>query len=204
VSEFSIAILSLAACVFAASAAAKLRSRRAYQSFRAGLRDTALMPERLLPVAVAALPGAEAVTATSLATTAVLAATAGSGANPAAEAALTCAGLLTAALVAGVAVVMRRGTRAHCACFGTGAGRPLGGAHLIRNLALLAVLATGVAGTPLGHGRPALVGTVVAAAAGAVAALVFIRWEELAELLAPIPSARAATPAVQHRGNGPR
>ena len=49
-SEFSVAILILAACVFAASAAAKLHSRAAYRSFRAGLRETALMPERLLPV----------------------------------------------------------------------------------------------------------------------------------------------------------
>jgi methylamine utilization protein MauE len=202
VSEFSVAILSLAACVFAASAVAKLRSRRAYQSFSAGLRETALIPRRLLPVAVAALPGAEAVTAVGLAAATVMFATAASGANPAAEAALAAAGLLTAALLAGVAVVMRRGTRAHCACFGTGSGRPLGGAHLIRNLALLAVLAAGLTGSPLSHGSPAPAGTVVAAVVGAVAAVLFIRWEELAELFAPIPPATTA-PVIQHRGNGP-
>lgn len=186
-SEFSVAILILAACVFAASATAKLRSRAAYRTFRAGLRETALMPERLLPAAAAALPGAEAVTAAGLVTAAVLVATAGTGANPAAEAVLTVACLLTAALTAGVAVVIRRGTRARCACFGGGSARPLGGAHLFRNLALLAVLACGLVGNPMGHGHPGLVGTLVAVTAGAVAALVFICWEDLAELFAPIP-----------------
>jgi hypothetical protein len=204
VSELSVAVLSLAACVFAASAAAKLRSRRAYRSFRAGLRETALMPERLLPVAVAALPIAEAVTAGGLVTAAVLVATAGARGIPAAEAALTVAALMTAMLAAGVGVVMRRGTRARCACFGTGSGRPLGGVHLIRNLALLAVLAIGIVGGPLGQARPAPAGTAVAGAAGAVAALLFIGWEDLAELFAPIPPAPSATLAVQRPDDRPR
>ena len=76
-------------------------------------------------------------------------------------------GLLTATLTAGVAVVIRRGTRARCACFGAGSTRPLGGAHLFRNLALLAVLAFGLASNPLGHGHPGPAGTLAAAAAGA-------------------------------------
>lgn len=187
--EFSVAILILAACVFAASAAAKLRSRAAYRSFRAGLRETALMSERLLPTAVTALPGAEAVTAVGLATAAVLVATAGTGANPAAEAALTVACLLTAALTAGVALVIHRGTQARCACFGAGSTRPLGGAHLFRNLALLAVLAGGLASNPLSHRHPGPVGTLIAVTVGAVAALPFIRWEDLAELFRADPIA---------------
>ena len=195
-SEFCVAILSLSACVFAASAVAKLHSRAAYRSFRAGLRETALIPAGLLPVTVAALPGAEAVTAVGLAAAAVLVATAGPGASPAAETALTVAWLLTATLAVGVAVVIRRGTQARCACFGAGSTRPLGGAHLIRNVALLAVLAVGLVSNPLGHGHPAPVGAIVAAAAGAVAALLFIRWEDLAELFAPIPSLPPAAPAA--------
>jgi Methylamine utilisation protein MauE len=207
VSEFSIAVLSLAACVFGTSAAAKIRSRRAYRSFRAGLRETALIPQRLLPVAASVLPGAEAVTAAGLTAAAVLVATAGSGANVAAAAALTAASLLTAVLAAGVAVVMRSGAPSRCNCFGAGSDRPLGGAHLIRNVALLAVLAAGVAGTSLRHGQPAAAGAIVAAAAGVVVALLFIRWEELAELFAPIgtaATAATATTATARRGSGPR
>lgn len=199
-SEFSVTVLILATCVFAASATAKLRSRAAYRSFRAGLRETALMSERLLPTAVAVLPGAEAVTAVGLATAAVLVVTAGTGANPAAEAALTVACLLTAALTAGVTLVIRRGTQARCACFGAGSTRPLGGAHLFRNLALLAVLAGGLASNPLGHGHPGPVGTLVAVTVGAVAALLFIRWEDLAELFAPIPPLPSAAPAPGRQG----
>ncbi len=202
-SELSVAILSLAACVFASSAAAKLRSRQAYQSFRAGLGETALMPERMLPTAVAALPGAEAVTAAGLAVAAGLAAAAGPGAKPAAETALTAAAVLTAVLAGGVALVMRRGTEARCACFGAGSGRPLGGVHLIRNLTLLALLVSGAAGSALGHGHPAPAGIVVAAAAGAVAALLFVRWEDLAGLFTPISSPAAAR-AVRRPGHGPR
>jgi Methylamine utilisation protein MauE len=204
VSEFSVAILSLAACVFATSAAAKIRSRRAYRSFRAGLRETALIRERLLPVAAAVLAAAEAATAAALVAATVLVATAGSGVNVAAAAALTAAGLLTAVLAAGVAAVMRSGARARCNCFGAGSTRPLGGAHLFRNLALLAVLAAGLVGISLRHGHPAAVGVVVAAAAGAVAALLFIRWEELAELFAPIPPFPSAGPATQRQSRRSR
>ncbi len=64
--DLALAVLSLAGCVFATSAAAKLRSRRAYRSFRAGLTGTRLVPGRMLPAAAASLAGAEAVAATSL------------------------------------------------------------------------------------------------------------------------------------------
>jgi hypothetical protein len=195
--------LILAACVFAASAATKLHNRAAYRSFRAGLRESALIPEGLLPVGVAALAGAEAVTAVGLASAAVLVAAAGTGASTAAEAVLAIACLLTFALAAGIAVVMRRGTKARCACFGASSSRPLGGVHLLRNLALLAVLAAGLASSALRHGHPSPAGTAVAAAAGAVAALLFIRWEELAELFAPIPSIAPAAPPAQRQSDGP-
>jgi hypothetical protein len=200
VSEFSVAVLSLAACVFAASAAAKLHSRAAYRSFRAGLRETALMPQGPMPTVAAALPGAEAVTAVGLGIAAVLVATEGAGAIAAAEAALAVACVLTVTLTAGVAVVMRRGTQARCACFGARSTRPLGGAHLLRNLVLLAVLAAGLASSPLGHGHLGPADTIVAAAAGAVAALLFIRWEDLAELFAPIPSLPPAAPVPGRQG----
>ena len=81
-SDFSVAVLCLAGCVFAVSAVAKLRNRPAYRSFREGLRETALVPESLLSATAAVLLGAEAVIAVSLLTVAVLTAAAVTGARP--------------------------------------------------------------------------------------------------------------------------
>lgn len=201
--DFSIAVLSLAGCVFAASAAAKLHSPRAYRAFREGLRETGVAPGRLLPAITAALCAAEAIIAACLLTAGVLTAAAAPGAIVLAEAALAAAAGLTMVLMAAVAAVIRRGTEARCPCFGAGPSRPLGRVHLVRNLSLLAVVGAGLAGAMLAHGRPALAGMVVAAAAGALAALVFIRWEDLAELFAPIPRTLAGAPAIQRPSRRP-
>lgn len=202
--DFSVAMLSLAACVFIASAAAKLRDRQAYRSFRSGLGETALVPAKLLPLATALLSVAEGVIAVALLAAVMLTAVSAAGAVPLGEVALSAAAALIAVLAAGIAAVIRRGTRARCACFGAGSGRPLGWAHLIRNLGLLAVVGAGLAGVPLEHGRPALAGAVLAAGAGVLSALVLIRFEQLAELFAPLPpSPGAARPAGRPgRGNG--
>jgi hypothetical protein len=184
--EFSLALLALAGCVFAVSAAAKMRSRSAYRSFRTGLRETGLVPERQLPRTAAVLCAAEAVTGAGLIAAAVSTAAAGPGASTVAETALAAAAVLTSVLAAGIATVIRRGTQARCACFGAGSGRPLGRVHLIRNLCLLAVLAAGMAASSLSQ-RPAPAGAIVAAAAGVTAALLFIRWDDLVELFAPMP-----------------
>ncbi len=107
------------------------------------------------------------------------------GATTVAELALAAAALLTTVLVLGVATVVRRGTRARCACFGAASGRPLGRAHLVRNAILLAMLVCGLVIGPLSHGSAGL-GALVAAGAGALGALVFIRWDDLADLFAPL------------------
>jgi Methylamine utilisation protein MauE len=185
--ELSVGVLCLAGYVFAASGAVKLRSRRAYSSFRDGLRETGLVPERRLPYITAVLCSAEAAIAAGLLTTAVLTAVAASGAALLAESVLTAASCLTGVLTVGVAVVIRRGTRARCACFGAASSRPIGRAHLVRNLSLLAVVCVGLATVPLTQPRPVMVGTLLAAAVSGVAALLFIRWDDLADLLAPIP-----------------
>lgn len=203
-SDFSVAVLSLAACVFIVSAAAKLHDRQAYRSFRAGLGETVLVPAKLLPLATALLSVAEGVIAVALVAAVVLTAVSAAGAVPVGVIALAAAAALTVVLAAGIAVVIRRGTRARCACFGAGPGRPLGWAHLIRDLGLLAALGAGLAAVPLEHGRPALAGAVLAAAAGVLSALVLIRFEQLAELFAPLPPPPGtARPAGRPgRGNG--
>ena len=199
-SDLSVAVLCLAGCVFAVSAGIKLRNRRAYRSFREGLRETALVPESLMSATTAVLCGAEGVIAVSLLTVAILTAAAVTSARPLAESVLAAAAALTVVLTVGVAAVIRRGTVARCSCFGAGSGRPLGWAHLVRNLALLAVICTGLAAVPLAHGQPALAGAALAAVAGAVAALLFIRWDELVELFAPVPQSMIAPPAVRRPG----
>lgn len=189
--DFGVAALSLAACVFGASAAAKLRSAKAYRFFRDGLRGTKLLPRRLLPVGAAALSSAEAVIAAGLLAAAVQTTVAAPGAILVAEFALAAAALLTLVLATGVAMVIRRGIEAPCACFGANSDRPLGRAQLVRNLSLLAVICAGLAAVPLAHGRPVMSGAVLGAIAGAVAALLFIRWDDLAQLFTS--SAGAAT-----------
>jgi hypothetical protein len=85
---------------------------------------------------------------------------------------------LLAAFTTGIVVVLHRGTRAECLCFGT-TERPYGPRHLVRN-GLLAAAA--VAGAML-SGRPTdLPVTLIAIAAGAVAALVVVTFDELLDL----------------------
>lgn len=201
--DFSIAVLSLAGCIFAASAAAKVRSPRSYRAFREGLRETGVAPGRLLPAIAVALCAAEVIIAAGLIAADALTAASTPGAIVLAEAALAAAAVLTAVLTAAVAAVIRRGTEARCPCFGAGPARPLGQVHLVRNLSLLALVGAGLAGAMLTPGRPALAGMVVAAAAGALAAPIFIRWEDLAELFAPIPRPLAGTPATQRSSRWP-
>lgn len=188
--EFSIAVLCLAGSVFAASATAKFSSRRAYRAFRDGLAGTTLVPGRLLPATAAALSGTETLAAAGLLGAAGMTMAAAPGAAGLAESALGVAVTLAAVLTAGVAAAIRRDVRARCACFGARASRPLGRAHLARNACLLAVVAAGLAGVPVTHGRPALAGGVLAAVSGMVAASVFVGWEELAALFAPVPPAQ--------------
>jgi hypothetical protein len=195
--EFSVAVLCLVGYVFAVSAAMKLRSRRAYSSFSDGLRKTGLVPERLLPSTAAVLCSAEAAIAAGVLTAAALTAVAGSGAVPLAESVLIAASWLTGVLTAGVAAVIRRGTQTRCACFGAASSRPLGRAHLVRNLSLLAVVCVGLATVPLTQPRPILADALLAAAVSGVAALLFIRWDDLADLLAPIPQPAAGSQVIQ-------
>ena len=179
-----------------ASAAGKLKSRKAYRLFCNGLRETRLLPGGLLQAAAAVLSGAEAVIAAGLIAAVVLTAVAAPGAILFAELALAATAFLILVLAVGIAVAMRRGTRAPCPCFGTASSRPLGRAHLVRNISLLAVVCVGLVGVPLAHGRPAVAGAVLGAGTGAVIALLFIRWDDLAGLFAPDPAVLGHHPDV--------
>jgi hypothetical protein len=200
--ELWILVLSLTGWVFAASAAAKLSSRRAYRAFRDGLAESRLFPARLVPAVAASLAAAEAVLAGGLLAAAGLTTVAAPGAAWLAESALAVAAVLTAGLAVGVALVVRRGTRARCACFGARSARPLGRVHLARNLCLLAVVGAGLAGIPVARGHAGSAGAALAAVAGAVTALMFIYWDDLAGLFRPITAPPAPVPAGRRLADG--
>jgi hypothetical protein len=189
--EVVIAVLSAACCVYLTSATAKLRGRSAYRSFEAGLTETRLIWWRLLPAAAAGLVGCEALVAVSVAAAAVLTAVNVTAAAAVTDSALGLAIALTGVLAAGVAVILRRGTSATCACFGSATERTLGRPQLVRNLGLLALLVVALACAQPGHGQPPAAAATVAVIAGAVAGLLLIRSDDLIALFAPISSGSA-------------
>jgi hypothetical protein len=186
--EVVIAVLSAVCCVYLASATAKLRGRSAYQSFRAGLTETRLISRRLLPGTAAALVACEALVAVSAAVAALLTAVSAAAADAVTVSALGLAIALTSVLAAGVAVILRRGTSARCACFGSASERTLGRPQLARNLGLLALLVVALVCDLPGHGQPPADGAVVAVIAGAVIGVLLIRFDDLIALFAPISS----------------
>lgn len=190
--DFSLAVLSLAACVLGASASAKLSSRKAYRSFSESLAKTRLLPEHLRSAGAAVLSWAEAAIAAGLVVADVLTIATMPGAILVAESALVAAACLVAVLAAGIAMVIRSGIRAPCACFGPGASRPLGMAHLVRNLSLLALVGVGLAYVSQAPRHPAA-SALLATGTGAVAALPFIRWDDLVDLFSPIQPSLNAT-----------
>jgi hypothetical protein len=186
--EVVIAVLSTAGCVYLASAAAKLRRRSAYQSFLAGLTETRLVSRRLLPGTAAALAACEALVTVSVVAAALLTAANATGAAAVTVSALGLAIALTSVLAAGIAVILRRGTRARCACFGSASDRPLGRPQLARNLGLLGLLVAALACATHSHGQPPASGATVAVMVGAVTGILLIRFDDLVALFAPISS----------------
>lgn len=189
--ELSIIVLSLAGCVFAVSSAGKLSGRRAYRSFLGQLAETGLITGGMVCAAAATLCGVEATAAVGLLAADALAVLAVPGAAWLAESALAVTAALTTVLALGVTAVVRRGTRARCACFGARSWRPLGRVHLARNLTLLAVVCAGLVAVPLSHGRSSPPAAVLAAVAGAVTALLFVHWDDIAALFA-VPGEQAS------------
>jgi hypothetical protein len=88
--------------------------------------------------------------------------------------------VLLAAFTTGIAIVLRRGTRAGCRCFGA-TERPYGPHHLVRNGLLIAAALGGA----LTAGQPTdLPAALIAIAAGVIAALVLVTFDELLDLFA--------------------
>jgi hypothetical protein len=156
----------LVAVVFAISAAGKLRTAAMRAAFRRSVADMAVLPARAAGTIAATVPAAEAAAAVLL----VVPPTAALGS-------VLALGLL-AAFTTGIVLVLHRGTRAQCLCFGT-TERPYGPRHLVRNGLLAAAAAIG--GILSGYPTDLPV-VLIAIAAGAVAALVVVTLDELLDL----------------------
>ena len=104
------------------------------------------------------------------------------------------AAALMAAFVVGVARVVRRGRVAACACFGA-AGGQLGAVHLARNAALLVVAVAAVAVSWRPYGAVSVPLAALAVAAGVVAGVLFVWWEDIAAvLIGPVRPPRGGAP----------
>lgn len=158
----------LVAVVFAISAVGKVRAAPVRLAFRRSLADMAVLPARAVGTVAAAVPVLEAAVVVLI----VLPSTAVLGCL------LALALLVT--FTTGIVIVLRRGMRAGCLCFGT-TERPYGRRHLVRNGLLTAAALAGALTT----GHPIdLPGALIAIAAGVIAALVLVTFEELLDLFA--------------------
>ncbi|MEU8702128.1 MauE/DoxX family redox-associated membrane protein [Streptomyces sp. NPDC048680] len=124
-----LAFCCIASIVFATSALGKAR---APQEFAAAVRQMRIAPERLTGPIVTAVPLGEAALALAVWVPAV------------AAWAFAAAVGLTAVFTAVLVSVIRRGIDTACSCFGVSSA-PVGPAHVIRNAALLLVVAAGFA-----------------------------------------------------------
>lgn len=151
--------------VFAVAVIGKVRGRAAYREFATSLR----------PLGAEKLAGA--VVAAEIATVVLLCV-------PMVGWGYVLATGLLGVFIAGIVQVIRSRQPVACNCFGAG-GRQLGRPHLVRNGLLVCVAVAGfVAGqfSELSAGAPAIL--AIAAAGGAVVSAVFIRWDDIAYLLA--------------------
>ncbi|TWD82533.1 methylamine utilization protein MauE [Kribbella amoyensis] len=85
-------------------------------------------------------------------------------------------------------VVLRRGERVACRCFGASSA-PISRAHVVRNLLMLAVGGIGLLAPESATGDPA--GIPLAALVAVVVALLLIRFDDLVSLVAPRPRPRS-------------
>ncbi|MFI9430571.1 MULTISPECIES: MauE/DoxX family redox-associated membrane protein [Streptosporangium] len=161
--------------VFLMAVFGKVRGREAFLAFRASVPDMVpLATGRATPLSVAVIL-AEACVVVLLTVQWTV------------PAGFVLAGAVLLAFYAGIARVVRSGSRTPCRCFGATA-TPLSGRHLIRNAGLLAVTATGGVAhllTAPGDAHPA--GVAIAMAGAGVLALTVVFFDDLADLFAGPP-----------------
>ena len=187
---------AVTAVVFVVSATGKLRDP---DGFRDSLAPLSVIPRRSIRAVAVALTTAEIVAAAGVCWGLVTALAGRPLAQPVALAGLVLSALLLVVLTTGIAIEVRRGTTAGCACFGVATHR-LGARHLVRNALLVVCVVAGLATYPMVLDRTVPPGgALVALAGGLVAALILIRLDDLVDLFAPIPARDTPGPAARPR-----
>ena len=169
-----VACRALLATVFVGAAAGKVLGKAALRAFVASLREMAVLPSTLVGPAARVNVALEMLIAVLLLVPYEWAAQTGF---------VLAAGLLSVFTLA-IARTLASGRRTTCRCFGASTV-PLGRRHVLRNLVLIAVAATGLAATVVGGGSglgPALVG----ATAGLVLGVLVVELDDLTVLIRPL------------------
>lgn len=162
--------------VFAVSATAKLRSPGAYRSFATWVRGLPgpFTRARVTPVMIALSEMAVVILVAI---------------GPTAMAGLALAALILVVFVAGAALVIRRGTRTTCQCFGASRS-PLGVRHVARDATLAAFAIVAITRVGSGDVRPA--GIALSAGISFVVALIVFFLDDLVALFSEqVPLSRA-------------
>jgi hypothetical protein len=189
VSYLLVSAVGLLLTVFALSAWSKIHSNSAQREFAVSLDDLGLVPARVVPAVAGTVSAAETLLAVGLTWSLCARVVGQAGARVLAAAVLVAASVLLSLLTVGIAISLRRGAGGRCACFGATA-RPLSRRHVVRNLLLLAVSATGIIAASISRdgARPAIGGAVIALAAGAFGGLLLVSLDDLVDLFAPARS----------------
>ncbi|MFG1923028.1 MauE/DoxX family redox-associated membrane protein [Cryptosporangium sp. NPDC048952] len=176
-----VGLVAALAVIFGVSAFGKARSRAALRGFTTSLRGWRVVPVPLVGAVAVAVAGLEIVVVAG-ALAALATSAAGSAWRPFAVGTLGLSAILLAGLSGGIALALRRGPGATCACFGA-TERPLNAGHLWRDVVLVLACAVGVA-LAVGAGSHATdpAGTIVATFAGAVVGLLVARLDDLIDL----------------------
>ncbi|MEV6522568.1 MauE/DoxX family redox-associated membrane protein [Longispora sp. NPDC051575] len=174
----ALAARCLLGLVFLASVSTKVTGPAAYGAFVRSVRRMRLFPPALVAPVAAVVVVAEAAIVVLVAVPTVATALAGFA---------VAAGLLLA-FAGGIALTVRRGTSTTCRCFGASTV-PLGPAHVVRNLLLVAVAVVGGAAV-LSGGSLRLGESLVAAVAGLVVGGLVTVMDDIRGLFRPTPASR--------------
>jgi hypothetical protein len=169
--------------VFAVSAREKT-GRIRFRVFAAGAGPLELVARRWRTAAAVAVAAAEVVVVAAFGGGLVLV-VAGLGRMVLAGAFVVSAALL-AVFTGAIGVLLRRGERAPCHCFGV-QDAPLGPVHLVRNVVLFAIAVTGALSPAGAYDAGAVALAVVS---GLVVAVLVVRLDDLADLFSSPRPAR--------------
>lgn len=157
----------LIAVVFAVSAFGKLRSRSSYRAFAAWLAGLPVLPARGRTAAAPVMAAAETAIVLLLALPWTV------------QAGLLAAAATLAVFTVGTLVVLRRGVREPCQCFGASTV-PIGARHVVRNAALGVVAVVAASGPAAAAMRGSGVALSLVMAVSAATIVLFL--DELAAL----------------------